>query len=387
MITIKTTHFQRLPVAAPIIKILDNFADLRTALAQSSTPLYESAALEVFYSLAWFEVLHLHGLTPVGQPLAKCKLILAIGSNRHHAVCLPLISTRTLSSLSNFYSCLYDCLKWSMPGTANAVALPTQHDCDAICQSIVEHAPNCPLITLSPLDAESPFYSHMQTALARAGYWADNFFCFGNWYLQVAQRSFAQYYTSLPSPLRHSIERGQRRLQRQGAWRVEIHQSDAPALGLAIDGFVQVYAQSWKGPEPHPHFIPELIRLTAREGWLRLGILSVGNQPVAAQLWLVKSAKASIYKLAYVTGFERLSVGSVLSQAMMKHVIDVDKVQEVDYLTGDDAYKRDWMSHRRERRGLVAFQPKTAGGLWRAFKHFGSKKIKNIFLRVHATSP
>ena len=43
----------------------------------------------------------------------------------------------------------------------------------------------------------------------------------------------------------------------------------------------------------------------------------------------------------------------------MQHVIDTDHVEEVDYLTGDDAYKQDWMSHRRERIGLVAFNPRT----------------------------
>jgi hypothetical protein len=43
-------------------------------------------------------------------------------------------------------------------------------------------------------------------------------------------------------------------------------------------------------------------------------------------------------------------------------------VAEVDYLIGDDAYKQDWMSHRRERWGIVAYNPRTLFGLAGALK-------------------
>ena len=39
----------------------------------------------------------------------------------------------------------------------------------------------------------------------------------------------------------------------------------------------------------------------------------------------------------------------------MEAMLEVDHVEEVDYLSGDDAYKADWMAQRRERVGLVAF--------------------------------
>ena len=120
--------------------------------------------------------------------------------------------------------------------------------------------------------------------------------------------------------------------------------------------------------------------MAAGQGWLRSGILTLNGQAIAAQLWLIKDGKASIYKLAYVKGCERLSAGSVLTHALMQQVIDVDQVAEVDYLTGDDAYKRDWMSHRRERWGLVAFHPRTLRGLWLAAKHFSGKYFNRYAL-------
>ena len=60
----------------------------------------------------------------------------------------------------------------------------------------------------------------------------------------------------------------------------------------------------------------------------------------------------------------------------MRHVVDIDKVDEVDYLTGDDSYKEDWMSHRRERWGVVAFRKGSWRGCWLATKHFLGKAVK-----------
>jgi CelD/BcsL family acetyltransferase involved in cellulose biosynthesis len=53
----------------------------------------------------------------------------------------------------------------------------------------------------------------------------------------------------------------------------------------------------------------------------------------------------------------------LLTALLMEHVIEVDKVAEVDYLIGDDPYKKTWMSHRRERWGVIAYNPRSLAGL------------------------
>jgi CelD/BcsL family acetyltransferase involved in cellulose biosynthesis len=103
--------------------------------------------------------------------------------------------------------------------------------------------------------------------------------------------------------------------------------------------------------------------LCAERGWLRLGIAYYDDVPVAAQLWIVSHGRAVIYKLAHDEDVARLSVGTVLTAFLMAHVLDVDQVREVDYLIGDDVYKKDWMSHRRERWGIVAYNPRSPAGL------------------------
>jgi CelD/BcsL family acetyltransferase involved in cellulose biosynthesis len=119
-------------------------------------------------------------------------------------------------------------------------------------------------------------------------------------------------------------------------------------------------------------------------GTLRLGIIHVDGEPAAAQLWFVHNGCALIYKLAYDERFADLSVGTILSAALFQHALDVDKVTEVDYLSGDDAYKKDWMSHRRERWGILALNPRTPRGALAIARHVGGRAMKRAALFLAA---
>ncbi len=229
---------------------------------------------------------------------------------------------------------------------------------------------------LQPMDPASRSFADLRQALTRAGYWVDHFFCFGNWHLQVSGRSFDAYYTGLPSRLRNSIERGQRQAGQDGRMAYPVQCGTGEGLEPAIADFVQVYNSSWKEPEPNPTFHTGPDTPGRGPGWLRLGVLKLEQRPIAAQLWLVHGTTASIYKLAYAQGFEKFSVGSLLTRAMMRRALDVDRVHEVDYLTGDEPYKRDWMSHRRERWGIAAFHPGTLPGLWQGCRHWVGKQFQ-----------
>jgi CelD/BcsL family acetyltransferase involved in cellulose biosynthesis len=130
--------------------------------------------------------------------------------------------------------------------------------------------------------------------------------------------------------------------------------------------------------------------MCAEKGWLRLGFAYIDEEPAAAQLWIVNNSIASIYKIAYDQKFKDLSVGSYLTMRMIERAIDIDRVDELDYLSGDDRYKSDWMSHRREQWGILAMNPRTLGGLLLIARHVGGRAIKNVgrkMLRLISTRP
>lgn len=319
-------------------------------------------SLEVFQTEAWFAHLLAYGFERA--PLQHGVWDAALG--------FPVMQSSArgpVLALANYYSGLYGPV-----GTLPDVPHRSGAQWQAAVQ-LLRTRFDTAVLRLQPLDADSAWLAALEQALRRAGWWTDRFFCFGNWYQPVPEGGFGAYWQRRPSALLHSVARGRRRLQRAGAWRIDIHTgaTDRAALEPAIAAYQSVYAQSWKAPEPCADFIPGLIRLAAQQGWLRLGVLWLDEQPLAAQLWLVHGGKANIYKLAYVRGQERLSAGSVLTAALMEHAMAVDGVREVDYLSGDDAYKADWMAQRRERVGLVAFDAHQLRGWLAAGRHFAGR--------------
>jgi CelD/BcsL family acetyltransferase involved in cellulose biosynthesis len=140
--------------------------------------------------------------------------------------------------------------------------------------------------------------------------------------------------------------------------------------------YVAIYSASWKVPEPYPEFMPGLIRHLAASGRLRLGIASLHGRPIAAQVWAVQSGRAAIIKLAHREDSTEYSAGTLLTALLMEHVISIDRVREVDYLIGDDPYKQNWMSHRRERWGIVAYNPRTLVGLLLLVRELAARTAK-----------
>jgi CelD/BcsL family acetyltransferase involved in cellulose biosynthesis len=111
-------------------------------------------------------------------------------------------------------------------------------------------------------------------------------------------------------------------------------------------------------------------------GWLRLAILTIEDKPAAAQFWFVAHGKASIFKLVYDETWKHYSPGSILISYLMEHVIEKDKVEEIDFLTGNDAYKQDWMSERRKRWTVSFFKPNKPRGMIERLIN----PLKNMFL-------
>ena len=130
-----------------------------------------------------------------------------------------------------------------------------------------------------------------------------------------------------------------------------------------------VYAQSWKPAEVSPEFLRDFARAESAAGRLRLGIAREDGRAIAAQLWTVEGSTAFIHKLAHLGEASARSPGTLLSAALFAHVIDTDKVDLVDFGTGDQSYKADWMDCRRERVGLLAFDQRHWRGWLAASRH------------------
>lgn len=330
----------------------------------------------IFLSLPWFRTL------AAGAFKESPVRIYALQSDADQSVhaLLPMrvlilagrfFSVRQLTAAANFYTPLFG------PLVAGSVPVPS-----SLRRLVREMAadPGCwDTVAIYPMDRDSTVYAAMQSAFRRAGMAVQSYRCFTNWYLKVDGRSYDEYAASLPPQLRNTLKRKAKQLPADRFYMEII--TGGNELERGIRAYHAVYQASWKQPEAYPQFMPGLIRTCASEGWLRLGVAYIDGRPAAAQVWIVAGDVASIYKLAYDQDFARYSVGTLLTAHLMRHVIDLDRVREVDFLSGDDAYKSDWMSHRRERWGIMAFNLRSFKGIILAVAHLAGRASKNFLLR------
>jgi hypothetical protein len=271
-------------------------------------------------------------------------------------------------SLSNFYTTLFEpVLDPGLKPAELALALRT----------LAQDFPGLASLQLAPLDFQSHAYVAMLGAMRLVRWLPFEYYAFGNWYLPVSF-DWTAYLASRSGTMRNTIKRMTKKLLADGG-RIEIVAGDGD-LERAIAAYEQVYAASWKRPEPYPDFMPGLLKTYAAKGFLRLGLAWIGEQPIAAQLWIVSHGRAEIYKVAYHEDFKAYSPGTLITALLMEHVIEVDHVHEVDYLIGDDPYKKTWMSARRERWGVIAYNPWTLRG----FLLMPDGKSNLYFLRTSA---
>ena len=367
-------ELSRLP-SVPV-QVYGKFAELPA----SYTDLFDASRRQDFFlTRDWFQnfantalqpgtSLRIYGISMPDQPNRAAGMFVAASMPQHGV--LPL---RKLSALTNYYTCFY-APHLSVSGD------PVQ-TLQALAKAWAAERPRWDEIEIRPLDVGSEEFSLLEKALKMAGFAVQKYFCFGNWYLPVQGQSYEEYHERLPSALKNTLRKRRRNLEKTGRGVIEII-TGGERLEAAIQAFTKLYEETWKHPEPYPDFVPGLIRTCAEMGALRLGLIFVGGEPAAAQLWMVNHGAALVYKSAYDRRFADLSVGSILRAAVTQHVLDVDKVDEIDYLSGDEAYKRDWVTHRRERWGILAMNPRTPRGAVSIARNLGLHTIKQAALAL-----
>ncbi|MEQ1540657.1 MAG: GNAT family N-acetyltransferase [Novosphingobium sp.] len=262
--------------------------------------------------------------------------LIAVARDGDQRAVLPLLRRkRTIVPLANWYS--FRTAALSTPG-ADRTALFA-----ALASELIGQAPRITLDKLSADDADL-----LAASFNAAGWSVWRAQCDINHVLPVAGRSFAEYLAERPGPLRTTLKR------KAGKVQVSLHRSFDPQ---AWSDYEAVYAASWKPEEGSPAFLRRFAEEEGAAGRLRLAVAHADGQPVATQFWTVEAGTAFIHKLAHTEQAKALSPGTTLSAALFEEVIDRDRVSLVDFGTGDDAYKRDWMEQVRPRYQLDLLRP------------------------------
>ena len=360
------------------------YADLDALPADVRNFLVERTRDQYFLAAGWFDL-----LLRYSPPTAQTPRIYVVraGSDRTVEGVLFTLSTvpapryrvRKLMSLTNFYSMNYAPIVHTDPVRAAAAV-------ETLANTILRERPSWDVVELRGLLMEAPTTPDLVRAFQRRGVLVDTYFQFENWYQPLSGISAQAYFDSRPSRLRNTIGRKMKKVQKEHRLEFRLCR-DGVELQKGLEDYQVVYQRSWKEPEVYSEFIPHLLSKAANEGSLRLGILTIGEQPVAAQIWLLNGKRATIYKLAYDERYAQLSVGAILTKLMFDHAIDVDHVVEVDFGAGSEAYKLEWMSACRQVVALIAFNARSPWGLFAAARHFSGRLLRLLPQSIRLLRP
>lgn len=218
---------------------------------------------------------------------------------------------------------------------------------------------------LSPVAADDP----LPAALRRRGWLTRLSKTSVNWRIRTAGMSFEEYWAKRPSKLRNTA----RRRAKSGGFELRVLDRFD---GEAWADYEAVYEASWKPAEGSPALMRQLAETEGAAGTLRLGLAYLDGRAVAGQIWTVENGVAIIHKLAYREDAKQHSPGTVLSVEMFRRVLDVDKVDAIDFGFGDQSYKADWMEEALPLYALVAYDLLSARGLAGLVKSAASKLVR-----------
>lgn len=317
-----------------------------SALSPDAMALLNTAGL--FTSPAWFHTVQAHAMPPQSAPLFLTATlndqVVGLLALRRHG--------RTLESLTTPYSCAYaPVLRAGM----------TPHDRIVACTALAQACAAWPVLRLDAMDADAPTTADLIAGARATGLAVRRFNHFGNWHESVATLTWADYLAQRPGKLRNTVRRKTAALQRQ-AGSITILQG-INDLEAGITAYEDVYARSWKQAEPFPRFNAAMMRNFAPLGQLRLGLMALDGRAIAAQIWLVAQGRATVVKLAHDEAFQAASPGTVLTAHMLRHLLDQERVQTIDFGRGDDPYKQGWASQRQQKIGLLLINPRRPAGL------------------------
>ncbi|MBA3942887.1 MAG: GNAT family N-acetyltransferase, partial [Sphingopyxis sp.] len=299
----------------------------------------------------WFDLLAAHGFAGRGRVDAR-------GSADGTTAWLPLRIEvpGQLAGLANWYSFAIRPL-FSGGDERGAALSALFHDLRA----------KAALLSLYPVRDDDR--AEMVSALRSTGWWVKATPAGDRHWLDLGDMDHDGWWASRPGALRNTVQRK----AKKGIVDIQLLDAFDPGSWAAYE---KIYAASWKPEEGDPALLRAFAEMESARGTLRMGIARIDGLPVAAQYWTVEDGTAFIHKLAHVEDSLKASPGTLLSAALFRHAIEIDGVRRVDFGTGNDAYKRDWMNRHEPLWRIEAFNPSRVAAWGPAFKAFARTLLR-----------
>lgn len=317
------------------------FVDLDAVAADAAGALDHEAQTALYDTLSWFRLTQEHILPDTPLLVARAR------EGRAAAWLFLARDGRRGESFGSWYTLRFAPVFGGNPDRRQQVALVA-----AIARALRKRLSR---LSLRPVDDAA--LGVLRRGFRGGGWLTTEAYQTANWVAHTAGDDFAAYWAKRPGQLRNTTRR--KAVKADLTIRLLDRFDEA-----AWADYETVFAASWKGEEGSPAFLRAMAERASSWGRLRMGFAyNKAGEPLAAQMWTIDGPVATIHKLAYVDAAKQLSPGTVLSQAMFARVIDEDKPALVDFGTGDDPYKADWMDEKRTLHRFEAYHPLRPAGI------------------------
>ncbi len=203
--------------AFPQVRVYSDWGEL----PESFLNLFEEAGRQsIFLTLPWFQNLAQTGMGHSDRVRIYCTRdvkgassgMLLMHSSRESKSFFPL---RKLEALANYYSCFYAPHLAVSAGESGGIL-------QALALAIAKEKPHWDAVEVKPMDGDSRDFRELVRAFKVAGFVVQTYFSFGNWYLPVNGRSFAEYSETLPSMLKNTLSRKRKKLEKSGRAKMDL---------------------------------------------------------------------------------------------------------------------------------------------------------------------
>ena len=346
-------------------------------LPAEASPVFDDArAGNLFYSRAWLECYRRHGVPP-GDRLQL------------HAMDRDDDGT-LLALLPAVFSRLYEAhprarvLHFLQPEALAHMPLFSRADAavpglETLMDSLRVGIRPYDVLRFSPLRPGAPVFHALESVLRRSGHALQVYRLAPEYYASTPAATFAEFLAARPAALRERLDQG-RAAHADAGFRLVC---DADGVDDGLRDYCKILDANESDPESEPSsYLPNVMRVAAQCGALRLGILYLGGQPAAIQLWMVSGGRARCLRAWSVFSRQEEWPDDLLSERILAHLIDIDRVGELSYGALDDGFIGDWADAAREQFGLAAFNLRTWRGLKGTLRHVGADALKSVFRRA-----
>lgn len=183
--------------------------------------------------------------------------------------------------------------------------------------------------------------------------------------------AWEDYFDSLSGNLRSQVKRSEAKLLREGPVTLEEYLG-GNELDQRLEEFFRVEASGWKGREgtaisSEPvtrDFYSRLAHTAAKRGELRLHMLRVKGQCIAADYCIANGGTVYMLKVGYDESWSQCSPGQVIRMRVLKHLFaGNDAIYDLMSGGGEHrGYKLRWSNFARSYTTLRLFKPRSVRG-------------------------